>query len=615
MTSLAVENADPETNFGDMRGIVVSAADFLEAGKRRIETRDFLDERRPSVTQEHSTTVAPVVEETAVQKLVIDEEYEKTINEKILQIKQRRERVRDEITKIKYLALEPPEAETLMEAAEDSSAEAASNQNLRDDDDRDTQIDISLDPTNVSSNSGDQDQEHSSADDAAKKFLSVPYGLRRKAQKSLPRGVHWQDLDFNSRMQAVNESASKRVNVIRNSGEPLGIKVSGGMVLSKVEPHSCSAEAGLEKYIGWEITHLNGVPISSTNEIARNSSTLMQFSLVEPAVIAGKTKRLGKCGKCGSWIAERFSFCVECGNPLRRKKRMRKKTNKPLLAASKEIESELIRAPPHLPHKANVKAVGVGNDNATEQRTLLALQRATYSDIIRKDVIAEYLKSITTQYEVISSPSSNHSSDRACRHGHGERRLWGKTSAIRNHPFETYLTELLTMSPDISSEITRLKELSKVLESGEIFAHLERYKLHLSIECDLIHRWLAGIARSKGATGDPRKKSSVKRKIVKEWLADVKKANPPPPPRPPPCRHIVIPKPIVIEKKPKTPILTKIETPLNEPLPVQDEVSRNGSAFSRASSSTMSASQFTSSKSLRRLSLIPDENFVAVVQG
>eukprot|EP01060_Flectonema_neradi_P013619 TRINITY_DN20352_c0_g1_i1.p1 TRINITY_DN20352_c0_g1~~TRINITY_DN20352_c0_g1_i1.p1 ORF type:complete len:733 (+),score=140.78 TRINITY_DN20352_c0_g1_i1:74-2272(+) len=600
LTPLELQTSTNDANFGDMKGMVVSAADFLENGKKRIENKDYMRERRQSRQQSVSTQPPPKVEveEEAVKKLVFDEEYEKTLDEKINQIQQRMEKSREEIAKMKYLASEPPETETLMEAAEDSSADANSTHHKDHDDDGEPPFDISADPT-ISYNSSNSGHEPSSPDEhAVKKLLSSPYPIRRKAQKSLPRGVHWQDLDFKTRMQAVQEAASKKVNIIRNVGEPLGIKVSSSMILTKVDPLSCSAEAGLDKYVGYEIVQLNGVPVSSTQDIAQNQSTLMQFSLVDPTGLVDEGDSRNRCCKnCASWVAEGFAYCTECGHPASRKKKLRKRTNKPLISASKEIAGELVRAPPHLPRKANVKAVGLGQNDARQQ-TLKSLQQATYSDIIRKDVIAGYLKSITSQYELISS-SSDHSSDRAGRHGHGERHLWGKSAKISKHPFETHLNRLLTISSDITTEIARLKELSKSIESGELFAHLERYKLHLHIEKDLLHRWLAGIARSKGATGDPRKKNCVKRLFVRNWLRDVRAANPP---------KVVVPKPVILVPKP---VVESVEPPR--------EVDQRSKVDTRSRASSVSCSTSASRshrvvKKDRRPSLIADDEFVSVTR-
>eukprot|EP00755_Sulcionema_specki_P014097 Sspe_Gene.55776::Locus_30673_Transcript_1_1_Confidence_1.000_Length_3232::g.55776::m.55776 len=81
---------------------------------------------------------------------------------------------------------------------------------------------------------------------------------------------------------STSENPSSRVTLVKEKNEKMGTTFMNEKILTliSVDPNSVSAKQGLTQYIGWRLTHVNNVPVSTTEEVLRLSSGKTTLDLV-----------------------------------------------------------------------------------------------------------------------------------------------------------------------------------------------------------------------------------------------------------------------------------------------------------------------------------------------
>ena len=363
-------------------------------------------------------------------------------------------------------------------------------------------------------------------DECRRRVLRVPYAQLRRAEACAAPGVLWNDLSFQQRWRLVGAAFSRDVTIRRNDClGPLGIRHNTRGLVTAVEVGSPAAEAqgqAAHSFVGSTVTRVDHRPFTPA-ALQKAEGFSVVVALFHPRNLqraAYEVQTGPACPKCGRPSAANRRFCGECGAGLQPETAGRGGGGGgggggAVAAFSAEFIEELSAPPPQPP-------CVVGGFDEEMVREIEGLHEAAVRAIVERDMMAEYTRA--TQREVMAIPPRREdaSHNKAARMAPAERRLWGRGKRLPDHPCMPRLRRCMQhRSDDPQEEVQRLRRLAQGLESGELHTDLERYALHLSAEKHALQRWLAGTARSAGATGDPRVKRLRKHTEVLAWVQAV----------------------------------------------------------------------------------------------
>ncbi|KAJ9471981.1 hypothetical protein DIPPA_05390 [Diplonema papillatum] len=370
----------------------------------------------------------------------------------------------------------------------------------------------------------------------------IPKAVHALAASALPPGMAWDRLSDTVKLQVLQSVSSEEVMIYKDRTEPFGFRVASDMTITLVLPNTAAHRAGMDRLVGTVLTHINGNPIESLADITQDLPSPIRLIVIDPTTLCPPrcvTSRA--CVNCFEMLADDYVFCTLCGThregkavvvgTARGQKAVRKQIRSGLggrghVVLSKNVEASTAaavlaaREPPTQP-----PAINQGELTGQFAKRAQNLNRLAFLYLGDQDMVAEYFQSILDECESIKTTSS-HGSDKAGRHGPGERRMWGKRGRVAAHPFSHVFDQLLVEKDDAAGEAERLSVYAAAVESGNLAEYWERYVTHLRIERNILKRFLVGCVRSKGATADPRRKVRRKRAMVARWLAGL----PPPPP-------------------------------------------------------------------------------------
>ena len=343
----------------------------------------------------------------------------------------------------------------------------------------------------------------------------LPYRLLRQAERCLKPGVLWEALPFLHRFHAVQAYLSEDITIEKAPYKPLGINITAPNIIRSVTIGSAAQSAGIGRFRGCKIMCVNGEAFEERLlgvHAAVVTLSILGHGMIKKAML----QRIDEpCPSCGNeLLLPSDEYCTQCGvkigtTPIEKIPVVTAvPQRKPLLRAAEAIHgSTMWEQPPMLRGTfsgMDVARIGVMQDTALFEE-------------VQRNVVGDYIKAIQSEQAPVS-PRSSTSNNKAARLGKAERRLWGKRCKLLPHPYHSRLMDAGKRQNNAEKEIARLNTAISTIKSGQYAADLERYRLHLRVERNVLKRWLCGVTRGQGATGDPRDKLAKNREMVSQWI-------------------------------------------------------------------------------------------------